>query len=256
MLRDPADLLIESLLAFAAYYSSLSKRPEKYGQQYPQDRSPQKCLQTTVRSSAGDFERCRTGAPGHPTDSGCANRRKEVLSAPLNVVGVLMYIVPISGSPDGPEKAAVGSELLNLCWRERQIAEAIYKRGLLTASEVLAFVDGPITNAALRSMLNRLVKKGLLTKHGSGRQRPHVYGPAITLSSSKDEALKQFAMDFYQGSLSDLADSIADLFEAKRSGPVGRGRSRLVPKFETLRVSQADDLDAGNVTRATVCARR
>ena len=101
--------------------------------------------------------------------------------------------------------------------REREIALVVYDGGPMTANEVLASLSSALTNAALRSMLNRLVRKGILTRQLLGIGRVYVYAPAVTASSARKSALEQFAEDFHAGSLNDLADAIAHMLALERA---------------------------------------
>jgi len=99
---------------------------------------------------------------------------------------------------------------------EREIAVIVYRRGLVTASDVQEELSKALSNPAIRSMLNRLVKKGVLTRMRCGPYGTFVYAPAVTPTSARETALRQFAQDFYAGSLQSLADAIADLFAGQR----------------------------------------
>lgn len=103
-------------------------------------------------------------------------------------------------------------EVTRLYRREREIAEIVYERGLATATDVQAELSAYLSNPAIRSMLNRLVSKGVLTKLKCGPRGTFVYGPALTRMAARETALRQFAEDFYAGSLPALAEAIADLF--------------------------------------------
>ena len=110
-------------------------------------------------------------------------------------------------------------EVRRLFRREREIAMIVYDRGLITAREVEAALSVPLSNASVRSMLRRLVRKGILTRVECGRRHTFVYGPALTQASAREVALKQFAQDFYAGSLSSLTDAIANMFASGSGGP-------------------------------------
>ena len=108
------------------------------------------------------------------------------------------------------------AEVLNLYRREREIAELVYDHGALTAKEVQARLSDPLTNAAVRSMLSRLVQKGILARRRKECSTEYLYRPAVTEASSQEKALTQLAEDFFGGSLSEAAAAVVDL--AFRSG--------------------------------------
>lgn len=115
-----------------------------------------------------------------------------------------------------PDDEVVPVEVEQLYWREREVAIVVYRRGLATATDVQAELPARLSNPAIRSMLNRLVKKGVLTRTKCGPYGTFIYGPAVTRVSARETALKQFAQDFYAGSLPSLAGAIADLFAGQR----------------------------------------
>ena len=93
--------------------------------------------------------------------------------------------------------------------REREIASIIYKSRAATADEVVKALSTRLDNASVRSMLNRLVAKGILTRTMSGTA--FVYLPALTSADSRLKALRQFADDFFDGSLGRAAQTIKAL---------------------------------------------
>ena len=101
--------------------------------------------------------------------------------------------------------------------REREIASIIYRRGASTAIDVETRLSSKITNAAVRSMLVRLTKKGILHRERGmrGRGQQCVYLPAITLSQVRERALQELAGRYFDGSLLNLAMQALDLVDAK-----------------------------------------
>jgi predicted transcriptional regulator len=94
--------------------------------------------------------------------------------------------------------------------RERQVALLIYKSGGLTANAVLSQLDDEIRNASVRSMLVRLVRKGIVKRlwGGRGQRREYVYVPALCSEDVKEKALRTLAEQMFQGSLPDLARAL------------------------------------------------
>ena len=107
-------------------------------------------------------------------------------------------------------------EVRGLYRREREIAEIIYRRGSATANEVQAELSDPLTNAAVRSMLCRLVRKGVLGRRPRECGTEYLYYAAINNDLSRERALKQLADDFFGGSLQEAAATLANL--ARRTG--------------------------------------
>jgi BlaI family transcriptional regulator, penicillinase repressor len=91
--------------------------------------------------------------------------------------------------------------------REREVATIVYRRGASTAIEVENRLSPRITNAAVRSMLVRLIKKGILVRERGtrGRGQQCIYLPAITLADVKERAIRELAGRYFEGSLLTLA---------------------------------------------------
>lgn len=110
-----------------------------------------------------------------------------------------------------PRADALAGELPRAVWqlapREREVAALIYRKGALTAREVGTRVHG-VSNGAIRTMLGRLVRKGILKCRHSGYGKTLLYLPAIASADIVEIALKRVAEDFYQGSVFDAATAI------------------------------------------------
>lgn len=98
-------------------------------------------------------------------------------------------------------------EVEKLAERERQVATLVYSRGACTAKQVQAQLSPQISNGAVRSMLVRLVAKGVLRRHHGrrGRGQEFVYVPRITPTHVKVVTLKTLADQHFDGSLFHLA---------------------------------------------------
>jgi predicted transcriptional regulator len=106
-------------------------------------------------------------------------------------------------------------QVRSLADREREVATIVYRRGASTAIDVERRLSAKITNAAVRSMLVRLTKKGILVREGGtrGRGQQCVYLPAITLADVKERALRQLASRYFQGSMLTLALEAANFID-------------------------------------------
>jgi predicted transcriptional regulator len=91
--------------------------------------------------------------------------------------------------------------------RERQVATLIYRKGALTAKEVGAQIP-EVSHGAIRTMLGRLVRKGILKCRQSGYGKTLLYLPAIVPADLVEIALKRVAEDFYEGSVVTAAAAI------------------------------------------------
>jgi predicted transcriptional regulator len=101
--------------------------------------------------------------------------------------------------------------------REREVATIVYLRGKATAKEVEVGLTASLTNGSVRSMLNRLVKKGILSRRRSGKHKEFVYVSRITNAQVVENAARQFAEDFFGGSLHRSAMAMVDLVRKERN---------------------------------------
>lgn len=120
--------------------------------------------------------------------------------------------------------------LTKLAPREQEVATIVYLNTGIAAHEVQAALSSEITNAAVRSMLNRLVKKGVLRRRKDGNK--FFYSPALLLPDIQKRALERVVDDFFGGSVLDTCDRLVSLIRstnpdvlprlAHMLGPVGR----------------------------------
>jgi predicted transcriptional regulator len=121
---------------------------------------------------------------------------------------VFVSLQTAKGTSEGP--GALPSEVRSLFRREQQIAAIVYRSGAASAKEVECQIPDAIANASVRSMLNRLVGKGILLRSRSGYGKSFLYTPGLTESFARQRAIRQFADDFHEGFLSQLIDDIRD----------------------------------------------
>lgn len=98
--------------------------------------------------------------------------------------------------------------------RERQIMDIVYRRGEATAADVLAELDDPPGNTAVRTFLRILEEKGHL-KHRQDGVR-YVYQPTRPRGSAGRSAFRRVLETFFDGSLekavaAHLGDAAGDL---------------------------------------------
>jgi predicted transcriptional regulator len=87
---------------------------------------------------------------------------------------------------------ALPPEVQSLCPRMREIATIVYLNGPATTRDVQARISDPLTVYGIRTMLNRLVRKGVVTRRRSGCHSEIVYLPAIQTEAVRELALKRF----------------------------------------------------------------
>ena len=129
---------------------------------------------------------------------------------------------PILASRD---RRAVGGSLelppqvLDLAPREREIATVVYRLRSARAKEIEDHFAGELANASIRSMLMRLCKKRILKRRRITVSKPgarriaYLYLPAIGADTVREGALRQVAMDHFDGSLSEMASLALNLLE-------------------------------------------
>ena len=125
----------------------------------------------------------------------------------------------------GGRSSALAAELpqqvRELFDREREVATIVYTMRRASASAVQARLSKRLSNGAVRSMLNRLVVKGILKRVRRGRHGAFVYLPALNTAVVTQTALRQLADDFFSGSLHRAALAIIDLAKEDRSSGDG-----------------------------------
>ena len=130
-------------------------------------------------------------------------------------------------------------EVDQLSWREREIASTVYFLRAATASDVRDNLSTSLANASVRSMLNRLVAKGILKRTLSGKA--FVYLPALTSSDSRALALKRFADDYFSGSVQQAASAMRRLLGANR----GLASPKIMPGDDDERNADQDEVREG-----------
>lgn len=110
-------------------------------------------------------------------------------------------------------------QILMLAFREREVATIVYSRGAATAKQLERDLSNNISNGAIRSMLTRLVGKGILRRvWGSrGRGQEYVYVPAITPDDVQQRALHDLSELYFDGSLAALAVTALEMAGVDRT---------------------------------------
>lgn len=99
--------------------------------------------------------------------------------------------------------------------RERQIMDAIYRRGSATAAEVHAALPDAPSYSAVRALLRILEEKGHLT-HAQDGQR-YVYSPVVSRSAARESALRGVVRTFFGGSATEAVAALLDMSDGKIS---------------------------------------
>jgi BlaI family transcriptional regulator, penicillinase repressor len=108
-----------------------------------------------------------------------------------------------------------GNPLAHLGRRERQIMDAIYRRGRATVAEVLLELPDPPSYSAVRGMLRLLEEKGYVRHEQDGPR--YVYLPTADLAQVQRSTLSDMLDTFFNGSMEDAVAAMLGLPEAPRS---------------------------------------
>jgi predicted transcriptional regulator len=103
----------------------------------------------------------------------------------------------------------------SLSRRERQIMDAIYRRGQATAAEVLEDLPDPPSYSAVRAMLRVLEEKGHLRHEQQGPR--YVFLPTVPREQARRSALKQLVRTFFEGSTEQTVAALLDLSASRLS---------------------------------------
>ena len=132
----------------------------------------------------------------------------------------------------GSSNFMIPPQVENLAPCEKELATLIYVYGAMTAKDLEArHLTRKLSNSAVRSMLGRLCRKNILSRHkinGShmttDRRIPYVYLPAITSEALRSRALVEVARDYFDGSLQSMAAELAELCQSRRNSVPSNAR--------------------------------
>ena len=100
---------------------------------------------------------------------------------------------------------------MDLGRREKQILEALFRRGTASAREVQADLPDPPSYSAVRAMLAKLEAKHLVHSEAAGRIR--LYRAATLPGNARRGALSRIVVGLFEGS---IERTVAALLSAKR----------------------------------------
>jgi predicted transcriptional regulator len=98
---------------------------------------------------------------------------------------------------------------LGLGERERQIMEVLFQRGRATVADVLADLPDPPSYSAVRTMLGKLERKGLVRHAADGLR--YVYIPVPNLRTAQTSTLRRVVSKLFGGSAERTVAAILDL---------------------------------------------
>jgi BlaI family transcriptional regulator, penicillinase repressor len=99
--------------------------------------------------------------------------------------------------------------LFDLGRRERQIVEAVYRRGEASVSGVMAELSDPPSYSAVRAMLGMLVQKGVLSYRREGKR--YLYRAVASKEKTQKSALRRLLATLFGGRATDAMVALLDL---------------------------------------------
>lgn len=99
--------------------------------------------------------------------------------------------------------------LQHLSRRERQIMDIVYRRGEVTAADVVDDLPDPPSYSAVRAHLRILEEKGYLRHRQQGPR--YVYLPTVSHEKAKASALRHVVSTFFNGSVTQAMAALMDL---------------------------------------------
>ena len=90
--------------------------------------------------------------------------------------------------------------------RERQIIDLLYERGSMAVAEVCEALPDRLSGSAVRAMLQRLERKGYVSREDS--DRGFLYTPVVADSVARKSALSEVVRVFFNGSAAGAATAL------------------------------------------------
>ncbi len=104
---------------------------------------------------------------------------------------------------------------VDLSRRERQIMDAVFRRGRVSVSDVVEDIPDPPSYSAVRAMMGKLEEKGQLGHERDGAR--YVYFPLRPLEETTETVLRRMLRTFFDGSTSKAVAAVLDLAEGDLS---------------------------------------
>jgi len=120
---------------------------------------------------------------------------------------------------------------MHLSRRERQIMDALYRRGQATAAEVHQDLPNRPSYSAVRAMLRTLEEKGHVRHEMQGPR--YLYRPTVSVERAKRSALRHMLDTFFDGSVEQAVAALVEGSAAKLSEPELDRLSQLIEEAKT-----------------------
>jgi len=109
------------------------------------------------------------------------------------------------------------AELQRLAPRQRDVVRVIYAQGGATAREIYARIpEPPAFDAGLRTILRRLMQRGILRRRPCGTHAENLYLPVITNADLQRRAFARIAELHFAGSKARALEALVELAANER----------------------------------------
>ncbi|MGB3612119.1 MAG: BlaI/MecI/CopY family transcriptional regulator [Cellvibrio sp.] len=99
--------------------------------------------------------------------------------------------------------------------RERQIMDALFEHGELSAQDVRSAIPDPPSYSAVRALIAKLVEKRLVSYREDGPR--YIYFPLIERSEARANALQKLLKTFFDGSAVAAVNALLGMNKQKLS---------------------------------------
>ena len=98
--------------------------------------------------------------------------------------------------------------------------DIVYRRGEVTAADVMDDLPDPPSYSAVRAMLRILVDRDLLQYRADGPR--YVYSPTISREEAQSSALERVVTTFFDNSVSDAVAALINMSESLSDDDLNR----------------------------------
>jgi predicted transcriptional regulator len=104
--------------------------------------------------------------------------------------------------------------------RERQIVDLLYERGSMAVADICEALPDRLSGSAVRAMLQRLERKGFVSREDS--DRGFLYTPVVADSVARKSALSEVVRVFFNGSAAGAATALLGMSDRLDSDELKR----------------------------------
>lgn len=120
-----------------------------------------------------------------------------------------------TGGESGTIAFSLDRKLAVLGPRQREIARIVYSQSAVTPREVQQRLSELRSLRVIRTLLDRLVSKGLVRRRATGRHREIVYIAAIPTPGVREAAIQKLVSERFGGSVALAAIALLEIAKAE-----------------------------------------